>query len=126
MSDYTGGEDGYSPLMGASRTPYDVSGTPRHEVLNYEGTPTQFSDDSGLRAILTRDGIMDVNSFNPIRKEGENITASTARQATNSEGQLLFLDANGEQTTRPTSTPMVGGTVGDACLLYTSPSPRDS
>jgi hypothetical protein len=66
MSDYTGGDNGYTPLMGASRTPYDVSNTPRHEVLNYEGTPTQFSDDSGLKALLTRQGIFDINSFNPI------------------------------------------------------------
>ena len=117
MSDYTGGDDGYTPLMGASLSPYDVSSTPRHEVLNYEGTPTQFSDESGLRAILTRNGIFDVNSFNPIRKEGERITAETPRQATNEEGQLLFLDSNGEQTTRPTGTPMVGGTVGDAAYM---------
>ena len=117
MRDYTGGEDGYSPLMGASRTPYDVNSTPRHEVLNYEGTPTQFSDDSGLKALLTRDGIFDVNSFNPIVKEGEKITADTPRQATNEEGQLLFVDSNGEQTTRPTGTPMVGGTVGDAAYM---------
>ena len=117
MSDQTGGENGYSPLMGASNTPYDVSNTPRHEVLNYEGTPTQFSDDTGLRAILTRKGIMDVNSFNPIAKEGEKITADTPRQATNSDGQLLFLDTNGEQTTRPTGKPMVGGTVGDAAYM---------
>lgn len=117
MSEYTGGDDGYSPLMGASRTPYDVSSTPRHEVLNYEGTPTQFSDDSGLKAILTRQGIFDVNSFNPIIKEGEKITANTPRQATNEEGQLLFVDSEGNQTTRPTGTPMVGGTVGDAAYM---------
>jgi hypothetical protein len=123
MSDYTGGEDGYSPLMAASSTPYDVSNTPRHEVLNFEGTPTQFSDDSGLRGILTRNGIMDVSSFDPIRKEGEKITADTARQAHNDQGQLLFLDSNGEQTTRPTGTPMVGGTIGDASYMK---EPRSS
>lgn len=117
MSDYTGGEDPYTPLLGASNTPYDVSNTPRHEVLNYEGTPTQFSDDTGLRALLTRQGIMDVSSFNPIVKEGEKITAQTARQATNDEGQLLFLDADGNQTTRPTGVPMVGGMVGDAAYM---------
>jgi hypothetical protein len=117
MSDYTGGDDGYTPLMGASRTPYDVNSTPRHEVLNYEGTPTQFSDDSGLKALLTREGIFDVNSFNPIIKEGEKITADTARQATNEEGQLLFLDADGNQTTRPTGVPAIGGTVGDAAYM---------
>ena len=123
MSDYTGGDDGYTPLMGASRSPYDVNSTPRHEVLNYEGTPTQFSDDSGLKALLTRDGIFDVNSFNPIVKEGEKITADTPRQATNEEGQLLFVDSNGEPTTRPTGTPMVGGTVGDAAYMK---EPRNS
>jgi hypothetical protein len=117
MSDYTGGEDAYTPLYGASNTPYDVSNTPRHEVLNFEGTPTQFSDDTGLRALLTRKGIMDVSSFNPIIKEGEKITASTARQATNDEGQLLFLDADGNQTTRPTGVPMVGGTIGDVAYM---------
>jgi hypothetical protein len=117
MNDYTGGEDGYSPLMGASRTPYDVNSTPRHEVLNFEGTPTQFSDDSGLKALLTRQGIFDINSFNPIYKEGEKITADTARQATNEEGQLLFLDADGNQTTRPTGVPAIGGTVGDAAYM---------
>lgn len=117
MSEYTGGDDGYSPLMGASRTPYDVNSTPRHEVLNYEGTPTQFSDDSGLKALLTREGIFDVNSFNPIVKEGEKITAETPRQATNDEGQLLFIDSNGEQTTRPTGVPAIGGTVGDAAYM---------
>lgn len=123
MSDYTGGEDPYTPLLGASNTPYDVSNTPRHEVLNYEGTPTQFSDDTGLRALLTRQGIMDVSSFNPIVKEGEKITANTARQATNDEGQLLFLDADGNQTTRPTGVPMVGGTIGDAAYMK---EPRSS
>jgi len=123
MSDYTGGDDGYSPLMGASRTPYDVSNTPRHEVLNYEGTPTQFSDDSGLKALLTRQGIFDINSFNPIYKEGERITANTPRQATNDEGQLLFLDADGNQTTRPTGVPAIGGTVGDAAYMK---EPRNS
>jgi len=103
--------------MGASITPYDVSNTPIHSVLNYEGTPTQFSDDSGLKAILTRQGIMDVSSFNPIVQPGEKITADTPRQATNSDNQLLFLDANGDQTTRPTGTPMVGGTIGDAAYM---------
>lgn len=117
MSKYTGGDDGYTPLMGASRTPYDVSNTPRHEILNYEGTPTQFSDDSGLKALLTRQGIFDVNSFNPIYKEGEKITADTPRQATNDEGQLLFLDADGNQTTRPTGVPAIGGTIGDAAYM---------
>jgi hypothetical protein len=86
-------------------------------VLNYEGTPTQFYDDTGLKAILTRDGIMDVNSYNPIVKEGEKITANTARQATNEDNQLLFLDQQGEQTTRNTGTPMVGGTVSDAAYM---------
>lgn len=117
MSDFTGGEEGYTPLMGASNTPYDISNTTRHEVLNYEGTPTQFYDDTGLKAILTRQGIMDVNSFNPILKEGEKITADTARQATNEDNQLLFLDQQGEQTTRNTGTPMIGGTVGDAAYM---------
>jgi hypothetical protein len=117
MIDYTGGDDGYTPLMGASRSPYDISNTTRHEAQNFEGTPTQFYDDSSLRAILTRDGIMDVNSFNPIAQPGQSITADTPRQATNSEGQLLFVDSNGETTTRPTGTPMVGGTVGDAAYM---------
>jgi len=117
MSDYTGGEGGYTPLMGASNTPYDISNTTRHEVPNYEGTPTQFYDDSGLKAILTRKGIMDVNSFNPIVKEGEKITVDTPRQATNGDGQLLFLDSSGEQTTRPTGVPVVGGTIGDAAYM---------
>jgi len=51
MNEQTGGENGHTPLMEASNTPYDVSNTPRQEVVNYEGTPTQFSDDTGLRAI---------------------------------------------------------------------------
>jgi hypothetical protein len=67
--------------------------------------------------LLTRQGIFDINSFNPIYKEGEKITANTARQATNEEGQLLFLDADGNQTTRPTGVPAVGGTVGDAAYM---------
>jgi hypothetical protein len=123
MSDYTGGDNGYSPLMGASRTPYDISNTTRQEALNFEGTPTQFYDDSGLKALLTRQGIFDINSFNPIYKEGEKITADTPRQATNEEGQLLFLDADGNQTTRPTGVPVVGGTVGDAAYMR---EPRSS
>lgn len=106
-----------SPLLAASRTPYDVSNTPRHEVLNYEGTPTQFSDDTGLKAILTRQGIFDVNSFNPIVKPGEKITADTPRQAINEENQLLFLDDEGNQTTRNTGKPAIGGTIGDAAYM---------
>lgn len=106
-----------SPLIAAARNPYDVSSTPRHEVLNFEGTPTQFSDDTGLRAILTKDGIFDVNSFNPIVKPGEKITADTARQAHNEENQLLFLDDQGNPTTRNTGVPMVGGTIGDAAYM---------
>jgi hypothetical protein len=106
-----------SPILAASRTPYDVSNIPRHEVLNYEGTPTQFSDDTGLKAILTRQGIFDVNSFNPIVKPGEKITADTPRQAHNDENQLLFLDDAGNPTTRNTGIPMVGGTVGDAAYM---------
>lgn len=117
MNDYTGGENGYTPLLAAPDTPYDISNTPQQDVLNYEGTPTQFSDASGLRALLTRNGIMDVSSFNPIVQPGEKITANTPRQAVNADGQLLFLDANGEQTTRPTDSPMVGGTIGDAAYM---------
>jgi len=112
-----------SPLIAAARNPYDVSSTPYHTVLNYEGTPTQFSDDSGLKAILTRDGIFDVNSFNPIVKPGEKITAETARQAHNDDNQLLFLDEQGNQTTRNTGTPMIGGTIGDAAYMK---EPRSS
>ena len=117
MSNETGGGDSYSPLTGASNTPYDISTTTKHDVLNYEGTPTQFSDDTGLRALLTRNGIMDVSSFDPIRKEGEKITGDTARQAHNEEGQLLFLDAQGNQTTRPTDTPMEGGKLSDVAYM---------
>ena len=121
MSDYTGGEDGYVPLMGASHNFVDVNTLARHENPNYEGTPTQFFDDQGnLKAVLadlngqgSGQQTVDPYSFNPILKEGEKISADTARQATNDQGQLLFLDNEGNQTTRPTGTPMVGGTIRD-------------
>jgi hypothetical protein len=119
MSDYTGGEDGYSPLMGASHNFVDVNTLARHENPNYEGTPTQFFDDQGnLKAILadlvgSGQHPIDPYSFNPILKEGEKLTADTSRQATNEENQLLFLDNEGNQTTRNTGTPMVGGTLRD-------------
>ena len=121
MSDYTGGEDGYSPLMGASHNIVDVSTLARHDNPNYEGTPTQFFDAQGnLKAVLadlngqgSGQQTVDPYSFNPILKEGEKISADTARQATDDQGQLLFLDNEGNQTTRPTDTPMVGGTIRD-------------
>lgn len=119
MSDYTGGEDGYSPLMGASRNFVDVNTLARHENPNYEGTPTQFFDDQGnLKAILadlvgSGQHPVDPYSYNPVLKEGEKLSADTARQATNEENQLLFLDNEGNQTTRNTGKPLVGGTLRD-------------
>ena len=119
MSDYTGGEDGYSPLMGASRNFVDVNTLARHENPNYEGTPTQFFDDQGnLKAILadlvgSGQHPVDPYSYNPVLKEGEKLSADTARQATNEENQLLFLDNEGNQTTRNTGKPLVGGTLHD-------------
>lgn len=119
MSDYTGGEDGYSPLMGASRNFVDVNTLARHENPNYEGTPTQFFDDQGnLKAILadlvgSGQHPVDPYSYNPVLKEGEKLSADTARQATNEENQLLFLDNEGNQTTRNTGKPMIGGTLRD-------------
>ena len=79
MSDYTGGEDGYSPLMGASRNFVDVNTLARHENPNYEGTPTQFFDDQGnLKAILadlvgSGQHPVDPYSYNPVLKEGEKV-----------------------------------------------------
>jgi hypothetical protein len=101
---------------GLPTTYLDVSNIPRHEVLNFEGTPTQFYDDTGLRGILTRSGIKDVSSFNPIVKPGEKITADTPIQQVDEEGVLLFSDGEGV-TRRNTGVPAIGGTVGDQAYM---------
>lgn len=101
---------------GLPTTYLDVGNIPRHEVLNFEGTPTQFSDDTGLRGILTRSGIKDVSSFNPIVKPGEKITADTPIQQVDEEGVLLFSDGEGV-TRRNTGVPAIGGTVGDQAYM---------
>jgi hypothetical protein len=101
---------------GLPTTYLDVGNIPRHEVLNFEGTPTQFSDESGLRGILTRSGIKDVSSFNPIVKPGEKITADTPIQQVDEEGVLLFSDGEGV-TRRNTGVPAIGGTVGDQAYM---------
>jgi len=111
--------ESYSDLetaYGAPTSYLDVSNIPRHEVLNFEGTPTQFSDDSGLRGILTREGIKDVSSFNPIVKPGEKITADTPIQQVDEEGVLLFSDGEGV-TRRNTGIPAIGGTLGDQSYM---------
>jgi hypothetical protein len=121
MIDYTGGEDGYTPQQASAHNFVDVNTLARHENPNYEGTPTQFFDNEGnLKAILadlhgqgSSQQFVDPYSFNPILKEGEKITADSARQAHNENNELLFLDAEGNQTTRNTGTPMVGGTLRD-------------
>jgi hypothetical protein len=84
--------------------------------LNFEGTPTQFYDDTGLRGILTREGIKDVSSFNPIVKPGEKITADTPIQQVDEEGVLLFSDGEGV-TRRNTGVPAIGGTIGDQAYM---------
>jgi len=102
---------------GAPVSYLDVSNIPRHEVLNFEGTPTQFYDDTGLRGILTRDGkIKDVSSFNPIVKAGEKITADTPIQQVDDEGVLLYSDGEGV-TRRNTGIPAIGGTLGDQSYM---------
>jgi len=108
--------DEYETAYGAPTSYLDVSNIPRHEVLNFEGTPTQFSDESGLRGILTREGIKDVSSFNPIIKPGEKITADTPIQQVDEEGVLLFRDGEGV-TRRNTGVPAIGGTIGDQAYM---------
>lgn len=108
--------DEYKTAYGSPTTYLDVGNIPRHEVLNFEGTPTQFSDDTGLRGILTRSGIKDVSSFNPIVKPGEKITADTPIQQVDEEGVLLFSDGEGV-TRRNTGVPAIGGTIGDQAYM---------
>ena len=106
------------PTRGATLTGYgDYESANRQEALNFEGNPTQYYDDSGLRAIRTSRGVFDVNSFNPILKEGEQINANTPSQATDDDGNLLFLEQNGERTTRNTGIPAVYGTVSDSAYM---------
>jgi len=112
--------DEYETAYGSPTKYLDVGNIPRHEVLNFEGTPTQFSDDTGLRGILTRQGIKDVSSFNPIVKPGEKITADTPIQQVNDEGVLMFLsDPNDPSslTTRNTGIPAISGTLGDQAYM---------
>jgi hypothetical protein len=108
--------DEYETAYGAPTSYLDVSNIPRHEVLNFEGTPTQFSDETGLRGILTRSGIKDVSSFNPIVKPGEKITADTPIQQVDEEGVLLFSDGEGV-TRRNTGVPAIAGTIGDQAYM---------
>ncbi len=108
--------DEYETAYGSPTKYLDVSNIPRHEVLNFEGTPTQFYDDTGLRGILTREGIKDVSSFNPIVKPGEKITADTPIQQVDEEGVLLFSDGEGV-TRRNTGVPAIAGTVGDQAYM---------
>ena len=108
--------DEYETAYGSPTKYLDVGNIPRHEVLNFEGTPTQFYDDTGLRGILTREGIKDVSSFNPIVKPGEKITADTPIQQVDEEGVLLFSDGEGV-TRRNTGVPAIAGTVGDQAYM---------
>lgn len=108
--------DEYETAYGSPTKYLDVSNIPRHEVLNFEGTPTQFYDETGLRGILTRSGIKDVSSFNPIVKPGEKITADTPIQQVDEEGVLLFSDGEGV-TRRNTGVPAIAGTVGDQAYM---------
>ena len=123
MSDYYEPEI-INPNYGQSRTIFDQNTLPYHLAPNFEGTPTQFYDDQGLRAILLNDGqIYDVSSFNPIVKAGEKITADTQIQGVDEEGRLLYLEDPNDPfstTYKPTDTPYVAGSLSD--LSYMRPN----
>lgn len=120
MSDYSWAET-YDPLYAAQKTVIDQNVLPYHLVPNFEGTPTQFYDEQGLRGILTSDGkVYDVRSFNPIVSEGQKITGETPIQSVDPEGNLVFLrDPNDPEsvTTQPTPYPLAGGTLAGQAYM---------
>jgi len=106
----------------------DPSGIARHLGLNYEGTPTQFYDNSGnLKGVLVDmvgyggngQYILDPMSLGLALKPGEKPTINSAIQQRNENGQLLFIDPNtGETTIYNTGVPAVTGqTVKDRMYI---------
>ena len=106
----------------------DPSGIAQHLGLNYEGTPTQFYDNSGnLKGVLVDmvgyggngQYILDPMSLGLALKPGEKPTINSAIQQRNENGQLLFIDPNtGETTIYNTGVPAVTGqTVKDRMYI---------
>lgn len=106
----------------------DPNGIAQHLGLNYEGTPTQFYDNSGnLKGVLVDmvgyggngQYILDPMSLGLALKPGEKPTINSAIQQRNENGQLLFIDPNtGETTIYNTGVPAVTGqTVKDRMYI---------
>jgi len=117
----TGETKSADPVMGAANAPilnYDISGLTSHTKPNFEGTPTEFGNDQGTQAILTRLGIQPISNYNLVLNPGEKPSSTTAIQGTDSQNQLLFKDENGQPTTVNTGTPYISGTLADKIMMF--------
>ena len=116
----TGETKSADPVMGANSAPlvnYDISGLTSHINPNFEGTPTEFGNDQGTQAILTRLGIEPISNYNLVLNPGEKPSSTTAIQGTDSQNQLLWMDENGQPTSVNTGTPYISGTLADKIML---------
>ena len=88
---------------------------------NWAGTPTIYTDANGnVKGVYTSQGVVPIESLNPLVPKGEQITADTFVQAVNADGQKLYLsdmtDPN-SITTRNTGIPAIGGTVAEQAFV---------
>ena len=88
---------------------------------NWTGTPTVYTDANGnVKGVYTSQGVVPVESLNPLVPKGEQITADTLVQAVNADGQKLYLsdmtDPN-SVTTQNTGIPAIGGTVAEQAFV---------
>ena len=88
---------------------------------NWAGTPTIYTDANGnVKGVYTSQGVVPIESLNPLVPKGEQITADTFVQAVNADGQKLYLsDMNDPNsvTTRNTGIPAIGGTVAEQAFV---------
>jgi hypothetical protein len=106
----------------------------QHLAPNYEGTPTQFYDDSGnLKGVLIdmvgRGGngqyILDPMSMGLILKPGEKPSINSEIQQRNENNQLLFIDPNtGETTIYNTGVPASSGRTVQSQMYINDPGNR--
>lgn len=103
-----------------SYLPIDTTGLTASNP-NWKGTPTIYSDDSGnVKGVYTFNGVVPVESLNPLVKKGEAITADTPVQAVTEDGLKLYLrDPNDPEsrTTEFTGIPAIAGTVAQQAFV---------
>jgi hypothetical protein len=110
----------YAPQAAPTQTTINTEGLTA-TTPNWAGTPTVYTDANGnVKGVYTSQGVVPVESLNPLVPKGEQITADTLVQAVNADGQKLYLsdmtDPN-SVTTQNTGIPAIGGTVAEQAFV---------